>query len=790
MQMDSKTLGVLEWPKVIERLAAEAATMAGKDRCQAIEFHTDLEGVSHALRLTTEADELIRITGGFPLGGIRDIRQALRRVEQGADLDGPDLLAIADTMDAARRVKAFMGEHAEAVPAFAELAVPVTPLPKLVSEIKRCFDLSGEVSDDASPSLHAIRLRIRQAQSGIREKLQRMLNTHAQHLQESLITVRGDRFVLPVRSDAKSQVPGLVHDQSASGSTLYIEPMAVVELNNSLSKARLDERDEIARILERLTQLVLADLEEIHWTLDALAEIDFTVAKARLSRKLDARAPRLSRDGFTRLYSARHPLLAAQEAEGGHKVVAIDIEVGGQVPILLITGPNTGGKTVSLKTLGLVTLMAQAGLHAPVAEGSVVGLVKSIYADIGDEQSLAQSLSTFSGHMTNIIRILGRADRKSLVLLDEIGAGTDPQEGAVLARAIIEEFLRRGTRLVATTHYGELKLMAYETPGVRNASVEFDAASLRPTYRLLMGVPGQSNAVLIAGRLGLPAEIVKRSEELLQSSKDDSARIIGELETEQHQAAIARREAEAALAEARRLREQYETKLGRWNETLHDMREKARQELNQELSAAREEITGVIRELQGSKSSASAQKARDRVDRLAAAKAKAKAAKEPSVREVSLGEKVFLPRLNQIGVVQTVPDANGEVILQVGIMRVTAKVSELAPAKEAPKSTSKPLAKIKVAGPSRASAPTSTREASLECDLRGMLAHEAIGEAETFLDTALGHDIKTVTLIHGGGTGALRKAIRDYLRESPYVASFRPGSQGEGGDGVTIVTLG
>ncbi|MDF2689991.1 MAG: recombination and strand exchange inhibitor protein, partial [Microvirga sp.] len=440
MQMDSKTLGVLEWPKVIERLVAEAATMVGKDRCQAIDFHTDLEGVSHALRLTTEADELIRITGGFPLGGIRDIRQALRRVEQSADLDGPDLLAIADTMDAARRIKTFMAEHAEAVPAFAELAV---------------------------------RQRIRQTQSGIRERLQRMLNSHAQHLQESLITVRGDRFVLPVRSDAKSQVPGLVHDQSASGSTLYIEPMAVVELNNSLSKARLDERDEIARILERLTQLVLADLEEIHWTLEALAEIDFTVAKARLSRKLDARAPRLSRDGFTRLYSARHPLLAAQESEGGHKVVAIDIEVGGQIPILLITGPNTGGKTVTLKTLGLVTLMTQAGLHAPVAEGSVVGLVRSIYADIGDEQSLAQSLSTFSGHMTNIIRILERADRKSLVLLDEIGAGTDPQEGAVLARAIIEAFLRRGTRLVATTHYGELKLMAYETPGVRNASVEF-----------------------------------------------------------------------------------------------------------------------------------------------------------------------------------------------------------------------------------------------------------------------------------------------------------------------------
>lgn len=788
--MDAKTLTVLEWSRVVDRLAAEAATTAGKDRCQAIEFQTDLDGVSHALRLTTEAGDLVRITGGFPLGGIRDVRMPLRRVEQGADLDGPDLLAIADTMDAARRIKTFMNEHAESVPAFAELAVPLTPLPKLVSEIKRCFDTSGEVADDASPELKAVRARIRQSQSGIREKLQRMLNSHAQHLQESLITVRGDRFVLPVRSDAKSQVPGLVHDQSASGSTLYIEPMAVVELNNSLAKARLDERDEIARILSRLTQLVLGDLEEIHWTVEALAEIDFTVAKARLSTKLDARSPRLSRDGFTRLYAARHPLLAAAESDGGGKVVPIDIEVGGQVPVLLITGPNTGGKTVSLKTLGLVTLMAQAGLHVPVAEGSVVGLVRAIFADIGDEQSLTQSLSTFSGHMTNIIRILAKADRKSLVLLDEIGAGTDPQEGAVLARAIIEEFLKRGSRLVATTHYGELKLMAYETPGVRNASVEFDAASLRPTYRLLMGVPGQSNAVLIASRLGLPAEIVTRSEELLKTSKDDSAKIIGELETEQHRAAVARRQAEEALAEATRLREQYQARLGRWNETLHDMREKARNELNQELKSAREEITGVIRELQGSRTSATAQKARDRVDRLAATKAKAQKPKEPAVREILVGEKVFLPRLNQLGVVQTLPDANGEVILQVGIMRVTAKVSELAPAKDAPKSDSKPQPKIKVMGPSRASAPVSTREASLECDLRGLLAHEAVGEAETFLDTALSHEIKTVTLIHGGGTGALRRAIRDYLRESPYVASFRPGAQGEGGDGVTIVTLG
>ena len=789
--MDTKTLNVLEWARVVERLVAEAATTAGKDRCRAIEFHTHLDGVSHALRLTTEADELIRLTGGFPLGGIRDVRPALRRVEQGADLDGPELLAIADTMDAARRIKTFMGEHAEAVPAFAELAVPLTPLPKLVSEIKRCFDLGGELSDDASPALHAVRQRIRQAQSGIRERLQRMLSTHAQHLQESLITVRGDRFVLPVRADAKSQVPGLVHDQSASGSTLYIEPMAVVELNNALTKARLDERDEIAKILERLTQLVLADLEEIHWTLDALAEIDFTVAKARLSRKLDARAPRLSRDGFTRLHAARHPLLAANEAEGGSKVVPIDIEVGGPVPVLLVTGPNTGGKTVSLKTLGLVTLMTQAGLHAPVADGSVVGLVRSIYADIGDEQSLAQSLSTFSGHMTNIIRILAQADRKSLVLLDEIGAGTDPQEGAVLARAIVEEFLKRGTRLVATTHYGELKLMAFETAGVRNASVEFDAASLRPTYRLLMGVPGQSNAVLIASRLGLPAEIVARSEELLQSSKDDAARIIGELETERHAAAIARREADAARSEAQRLKEAYEGKLGRWNETLHAMREKARKELDRELSEAREEITGAIRELQGSRTSATAQKSRDRLDRFAAAKAKAAKPKEPAVRELMVGEKVFLPRLNQLGVVQTLPDANGELILQVGIMRVTAKASELAPAKDAPAAPSKPRAMIKVAGPSsRASAPTSTREASMECDLRGMMAHEAIAEAEIFLDTALGHDIKAVTLIHGGGTGALRKALRDYLRESPYVASFRPGGAGEGGDGVTVVTLG
>lgn len=794
--MDEKTLKMLEWPRVVELLSERATSEAGRDRCREVTVHADLDAVSHALRLTTEARDLLRDTQSFPMGGLHDLRGPIRRLDQGSDLEGSELLAIADTLAAARRLKSFLVEHDEEYPALAELGVPIVPLPKLVDEIQRCFDPSGEVADHASPELASIRQKLHAGQAEIRTKLQRMLRSHAEALQETIITMRGDRFVLPVRSDSKGQVPGIVHDQSSTGMTLFIEPMAVVELNNQVTKARLDERNEIARILARLTQLVAAHGEEIRWTMEAVAEIDFTYAKARLSLALDGYHPRLSKEGATILYGARHPLLAARQAgsERPEKVVPIDLSVGDRHQAVIITGPNTGGKTVSLKTLGLVTLMTQAGLHPPVAPGSQVALFRQIFSDIGDEQSLQQNLSTFSGHMKNIIRILQKADHRTLVLLDELGAGTDPQEGAALARAIIDTLLERGSRLVATTHYGELKLLAYEQPGVINASVEFDVKTLSPTYRLLMGVPGQSNAITIASALGLTPEIAGRAREHLKRGKSDAAEIIGQLELEQHAAAKARADADRKLAEAEKMRADYEAKLANWSQERKELREKARDAITQELAEAREEIAGITRELQGQQTPQSAQKAYDKLSKLKGRMQKTeRPANTVSARSLMVGDRVFVPRLNQTGVVQALPDASGEVLLQIGIMKVTAKVAELQPAtKETTRQAAKlqPMAFVpKAAKRKGGGSSDGGRHASMELDLRGRMVHEALNEVDLFLDMALESDLKHVSLIHGGGTGALRSGIREHLQRSPYVASFRPGEQGEGGDGVTVVSL-
>lgn len=802
--MDEKTLKMLEWPRVVELLAERAATEGGKERCKAIEIHTDLDAVSHALRLTTEAKDLLRETQTFPMGGIQDLRGAIRRLDQGADLDGHELTAIAHTLVAARRLKSFLGDHDEEFPALAELAVPIVPLPKLTDEILRCFDPSGEVADHASPELGAIRRKLHEAQGEIRTRLQRMLRSHAGALQETIITMRGERFVLPVRSDAKGQVPGIVHDQSSTGMTLFIEPMAVVDLNNQVAKAHLDERDEIARILARLTQLVAANSEEIRWTVEAVAEIDFTYAKARLSMALDGHHPRLDREGATVLYGARHPLLVARglspETKSA-KVVPIDVGVGDRHQVVVITGPNTGGKTVTLKTLGLVTLMAQAGMHPPVAPGSQVAVFRKVFADIGDEQSLQQNLSTFSGHMRNIIRITTYADHRTLVLLDELGAGTDPQEGAALARALIDVFIERGSRLVATTHYGELKLLAYEKPGIINASVEFDVKSLSPTYRLLMGVPGQSNAITIASALGLPPVVAASAKEYLRQGKDDAAEVIARLEAEQHAASVARADADRKLAEAERMRAEYEAKLANWSQERKDLREKARDSLNQELESARAEIASVTRELQGARTAQTAQKAHDRISKLKhrMQQKPERAANTVNARTLLVGDRVFLPRLNQTGVVQSLPDSGGEVVLQIGIMKVTAKLAELQPepkggdkggkftSAKASTPTPQPFKPSKKAG--RGGSEEPTRQAGMELDLRGMMVHEAITELDNFLDTAMEADLKQVWIIHGGGTGALRKGIREHLRTSPYAATFRSGEHGEGGDGVTVVQL-
>ncbi|MDB5098805.1 MAG: recombination and strand exchange inhibitor protein [Cyanobacteria bacterium RYN_339] len=779
--MDKKTLQVLEWPQVVSLLSDQATNAMGRDRCLAVEISTRLDEVSAALRYTTECKDLLRVTGSLPLGGILDLRAALKRASQGITLQSEELLAIANTVKAGKRLKEYLAERAEDFPALAELAEPIAGLGELAHAIAISFDASGELSDSASPELARLRHKIRDAQAKVRQTLQRIIGGQGSALQEGIVTMRGDRYVLPVRADAKGSIPGIVHDQSSTGVTLYVEPMAVVELNNALRQAQLAERDEIERILAALTEKVRAQLDPLLWNCEAYAEIDFTHAKARLSQILEGTAPRLNRDGDTRLFKARHPMLAVRPDT---KVVPIDIAVGQPYTVLLITGPNTGGKTVALKTLGLVTLMTQAGLHPPVDQGSQVGVVEEIFADIGDEQSLSQNLSTFSGHMTNIIRILAEADRRTLVLLDELGAGTDPAEGAALGRAIVETLLERGSRLVATTHYGELKMMRYQHAGIQNAAVEFDLETLSPTYRLLMGVSGQSNAVAIAQRLGLTQPLIDRARELLESRATETAEVMAQVEQDRHSAAEILHRAEKARARADAMKDEYETKLAKWHDERRELEAKAKEKVEQQVRSAKGEIAAIIRELQGVKTAPAAQHANERLTKFTKPKKERNAEPPPRQEELAVGKTVFLPKLGQPGKVMSLPDRDGNLGVQVGILTVTVNRRDLT-LKSGAQLVDKAQPQLRRTG----TIVMPSVLPGLSCDLRGLMVHEALGEADQYLDQAYGAQFKTAMLIHGAGTGALRNALREWLKVNPVVASFRPGEAVEGGDGVTVVTL-
>ena len=778
--MDPKTLQVLEWPAVIELLATQATHAMGRDVCRALVIRTALDEVAAQLRITTECRELRQVAGELPQGGMTDVRPAVRRAAQGYVLAGEDLVAIANLLKAAKRLKEWVAERADDFPAVAELAEPIAGLGDLARTILSSFDASGELADSASPDLARIRHKIRDAQSRVRTALQRIVSHQPGALQDPIITMRGDRFVLPVRADSKGAIPGIVHDQSGTGQTLYVEPMAVVELNNALRQQQLAERAEVERILTALTEMVAAHADALGWTLEAIGDLDFAQAKARLADLLDASNPRLNRRGATRLYKARHPVLVSTL---GPRVVPIDVTLGEKHSVLLITGPNTGGKTVALKTLGLCVLMTQAGLHPPVAPGSEVGLVHAVFADIGDEQSLTQSLSTFSGHMTNIIRILAAADDRTLVLLDELGAGTDPAEGAAIARAIVEDLLGRGTRLVATTHYGELKMLQYQLEGVLNAAVEFDLETLSPTYRLLMGVSGQSNAVSIAERLGLDAALVGRARELVENRTTDTAQVMGEVERDRHHAAELLARAEKARDRAEGLKKDYETKLAQWQAERRELEARAKEKVEQQVRSAKGEIAAIIRDLQGVRTAQAANKATERLEKFQKQK-KARAAEPVARQEVlEVGKTVFVPKLGQNGKVLTLPDGDGDLRVQVGILTVTVNRRDLSLRSGAQLVDTPPPPK-KTGTIVIPSAP-----AGMSLDLRGMMQHEAVPEADKYLDQAYGAQYKSVTLIHGAGTGALRNAIRAWLKENPVVSSFRPGEPMEGGDGVTVVNL-
>ncbi|HHY99399.1 MAG TPA: endonuclease MutS2 [Firmicutes bacterium] len=805
--MDSRTMEVLEFSKILSMLAAEAASSLGKELAMSLTPRAGLEEVQLLQRETTEARRAMEEAGEPPLGGIHDIRSSLGCAKAGAILDPRSLLDILSTIEGGARLKDYLEDLPEEFHALKKHGRKIMRFRELENKIRGAISENGEIPDSASPELRRIRAEIRSTEGRIRDRLDSMVrSTDTQrYLREPIVTMRDGRFVLPVRQEFKSQIPGIVHDQSASGATLFIEPMEVVALNNHLRELDGKERDEIDKILSELSTSVGGQAEDIGATVETLAQLDFIFARGRLSSRMAATPPSLNIGGHFNLVKARHPLL-------GKDAVPISPHLGRDFRTMVITGPNTGGKTVTLKTIGLLHMMAQAGLHVPASSGTEVSVWKRIFADIGDEQSIEQNLSTFSGHMVHISNILKEADENTLVLLDELGAGTDPAEGANLGRAILEYLHDKGCRTVATTHYGELKVFAYKTPGVINASTEFDEETLRPTFRLLVGVPGRSSAIAIARRLGLPERVTARAGELMgeEGVKQDS--IISELLEDRRKAELLRQESEAMFSDASRTIESARRELTRARQERSEILEKARDEANRLLRKARLEAEQVIDELKSMRkqisSGGTAQHSLDDAVRRARENVKSlrqisdtieseegyedlsQATASADAESLKPGALVFIPRFGKKGLVLRSPDDDGRVEIQVGVIRTSVLVSDLKVWRDdkiprdmdtGGKQGAKMLDRVSL---------EKARTIPTELDLRGLTADEALLKLEKYLDDLLLAGLTKARIIHGKGTGALRQAVREKLKTLPHVTDFRFGEQGEGGDGVTVVTIG
>jgi DNA mismatch repair protein MutS2 len=783
--MDKKLLDKLEYPKILYKLESHAATSVGKALALSAFPSGELEEVRHRLQGTDEAAAVDRMKGAAPFGGITDIRASLKRSVIGGTLSAFELLAIADTTLGGRRVKRFIEAYQEKhnAPILGALIDGIVELRNLEEAIRRCIDDNGIVVDTASDELLRVRRELRTGEARVRERLESMVRSSSvqKMLQDAIITVRNDRFVIPVKSEYRSSFGGIVHDQSSSGATMFIEPEQIVQMNNKLRELRIQEEREIEKILQRLTALVAEETEALDVNVDLLGQLDFIFAKARLAREMKASLPAMNGKGYLRIRRGRHPLLPREDA------VPLDIELGGTYSAIIVTGPNTGGKTVTLKTVGLLSLMAMTGLFVPAEDGSELCVFDSVFADIGDEQSIEQNLSTFSSHMTNIISILKYMTPRSLVLLDEVGAGTDPAEGSALAIAILEHIRAMGCRLVATTHYSELKAYAYDQPGVINASMEFNVETLRPTYRLLVGVPGRSNAFAIAERLGLSRRVIDAARVQVTEEDQRVESMIGKLEEHRIAAEAERKEAERLRKETEELRRE----LTEEKRKLHEQREKwlfeAELEADETIVKARREAEAIIADLrkQAMEEGASIKEhklieARRRLDEAAPKKRKASAAAPRAKAEVAPGDEVRVVSLGQKGhVVERQTDG---AIVQLGIIKMKVSLTDLEPvgAPAASKPSQKSVAVVKRA-----------RDESVrtELDLRGSNVEEGIVEVDRFLDEAIMSNLSQVYIIHGKGTGVLRTGIQDFLRRHKHVRTFRIGAFNEGGHGVTVAEL-
>ena len=781
--MLEKVLKTLEYDKIRAMVAERTQCCTGRELAEAMEpVFTNGEAAGQ-MALTAEAEKLLIRTGRSPAEGFPDLRGCLKRVHAALYLSPGELLGVARCLKAIRLCKEAL-ESAEDCPLLGNLAQWLQAHRSIEEEIGRCIAGEEEISDGASPALLRIRRSMRIANDRVRERLGNMIRsaTFQKYLQEPLVTIRNGRFVLPVKQEYRQNVPGLIHDQSGSGATLFIEPTAVVELGNEYKKLLGEEEEEIQRILSELTALCAPYSQDILEGLGILGQVDLAFAKARLGREMDAVQPEMDQQGFLRIIKGRHPLIPKEQ------VVPIDVWMGEEFTTLIITGPNTGGKTVTLKTVGLFALMAQSGLFIPAQTGSRLPVFQAVYGDIGDEQSIEQSLSTFSSHMTNIVEILKQADAGSLVLLDELGAGTDPVEGAALAMSILEELHSRGCRTVATTHYSEIKAFALTRAGMENASMEFDVDRLCPTYRLFIGIPGKSNAFEISKRLGMEERLIEKAREYLKNEDVKFEDVISGAEAQRRQAEEERRLAAAERDATAKLREEMEKQRARLEGERETLRAKAREDSRRLVNETREEmekLVAAIRAIPGLDQRAAdrvIQRSRDALRKreadLAEPLEKKSQAPGAAPKQVRPGETVRILSLDQKATVLSPADAKGDVQVQAGIMKLTVKLKDLRLIQDT--APTKGVGKVQL---------DTQRQGGLELDVRGKLVDEAILEVDRYIDNCLMSGLDQVSIIHGKGTGALRAGIQDYLKRDKRVKSYRMGAYGEGDAGVTVVTL-
>ena len=790
--MNKKTLTKLEYNKIIELLTEQASSFSGKERCRKLKPMISLPDIQSAQEETAAAFTRIVKKGRPSFSGCNPVGDSLKRLEVGAALGSGELLRICKLLETAGRVKSY-GRHEtsdESEDCLDALFQQLEPVAPLSAEIRRCILEEDEISDDASPALKHIRRSMGQINDKVHATLSGLVNGSLRtYLQDPIITMRGDRYCIPVKAEYRRQVQGLIHDQSSTGSTLFIEPMSVVKLNNDLKELYGKEQEEIQVILARLSVDVAEYIDAIRTDYSVLTELDFIFARGILALDMNASMPLFNTNGRIYIREGRHPLLDKK------KVVPITVMLGDAFDLLIITGPNTGGKTVSLKTVGLFTLMGQAGLHIPALDRSELAVFHDVYADIGDEQSIEQSLSTFSSHMTNIVSFLKQVDERSLVLFDELGAGTDPTEGAALAIAILNHLHGRGIRTMATTHYSELKVYALSTPGVENACCEFDLETLRPTYHLLIGIPGKSNAFAIAGKLGLPDYIIEEARTHLTEQDESFEDLLTDLETskrtiqkEQEEIAAYRRELERLKAETKEKQEKLEAQRER---ILREANEKAHSILADAKETADETMRNFRKFGKESISAAEMEKERERLrKKMDAARSgmkmePQKPRKQHKPGDFKLGESVKVLSMNLTGSVTSLPDSKGNVTVQMGILRSQVHISDLEIIEEKPSYTAKQMQKT---GKGKLKMGKSF-SVSPEINLLGKTVDEAVAELDKYLDDASLAHLSTVRVVHGKGTGALRSGIHSYLKRQKHVKSFRLGAFGEGDAGVTIVEL-